>query len=254
MQAFFLKVNSCGISDCRPEWHWDINGFNDYDLWTVFRGKGKLQVGDEILDVEEGVCLLLPPNTPIHGRHEKDKPLFVINVHFDFTQNNTPVFPYLLKKRFIVNLPFFKELLQRLLSAHYKGNESEAHSWLNVILTEFSSSPVTRENATTENSHAYFVGEICKQINENVKNSASLTVFAHKYGYSATYLGRIFHKLTGVTFSQYLSNARINQAKSFLLTSDLSVTEIAEQLGYYDPCHFIRHFQKIVGCSPNSYR
>ena len=48
MQAFFLKVNSCGISDCRPEWHWDINGFNDYDLWTVFRGKGKLQVGDTI--------------------------------------------------------------------------------------------------------------------------------------------------------------------------------------------------------------
>lgn len=254
MHPLCLKINSCGISDCRPEWHWDINGCNDYDLWAVFRGKGKLQIGNELLDVEEGVCLLLPPNLPIHGRHEKENPLFVINVHFDFIKESAPVYPHPLKKRFIVNLPFFKELLQRLLSAHYKGDENEASAWLTVILTEFFSSPVNRENATTENSHTYLVREICKQINENVKSSASLTYFAHKYGYSATYLGKIFHNLTGVTFSQYLANARINQAKSLLLTSDLSVTEIAEQLGYYDPCHFIRQFKSIVGCSPNSYR
>ena len=178
----------------------------------------------------------------------------MINVHFDFIKENTIAYPHPVKKRFIVNLPFFKELFQRLISAHYKGEENEAGAWLNVILSEFFASPATRENATTENSHTYFVWEICKQINENVKDAASLTDFARKYGYSATYLGKIFHRITGVTFSRYLSNARINQAKSLLLTSDLSVAEIAEQLGYYDSCHFIRQFKSTVGCPPNSYR
>ena len=99
-----------------------------------------------------------------------------------------------------------------------------------------------------------YIQNICKQIQENVAESTSLSTFASKLGYSTTYLGKIFHKLTGVSFSQYLLNARINQAKLLLRTSNLSISAIAEQLGYYDTSHFIKQFKQIVGRSPNVYR
>ena len=81
-----------------------------------------------------------------------------------------------------------------------------------------------------------------------------ISYFANKYGYSSTYLGKIFHKITGVSFSNYLLNARINKAKLLLKTTDYTISEIADELGYYDTSHFINQFKKIVGCSPNAYR
>ena len=38
------KINLCGLNDCSPEWHWETDGFGDYDLWAVFRGSGTLEV------------------------------------------------------------------------------------------------------------------------------------------------------------------------------------------------------------------
>ena len=49
------KINWCGIKDCSPEWHWDSNGFHDYDLWAVFRGSGFIEVGGIQYEAKEGM-------------------------------------------------------------------------------------------------------------------------------------------------------------------------------------------------------
>ena len=82
------KINLCGVKDCTPDWHWETNGFNDYDLWAVFRGVGVLEVDGVEYEVKAGTCLLLPPNTKICGRHDPKNPLLTANVHFHFLQND----------------------------------------------------------------------------------------------------------------------------------------------------------------------
>ena len=248
------KINWGGITDCDPTWHWDTNGFHDYDLWAVFRGSGFIEIDGVRYDAKEGMCFLLPPNARIRGRHDPKIPLLTANVHFHFLQNNAPIFPCQLQQRFVRNTTFFRELLDRSLSAFYRDQPQEAAAWLTVVLTEFFASPQMQEINTTANIHTEYIQNICKQIQENIAESTSLATFASKLGYSTTYLGKIFHKLTGVSFSQYLLNARINQAKLLLRTSNLSISAIAEQLGYYDTSHFIKQFKQIVGRSPNVYR
>jgi YesN/AraC family two-component response regulator len=81
-----------------------------------------------------------------------------------------------------------------------------------------------------------------------------LADYSAGYGYSATYFGKLFHRVVGVSFSEYLVNARINQAKILLKTSEMSVSQIAYYLGYCDVSYFTRQFKKIVGCPPNSFR
>ena len=81
-----------------------------------------------------------------------------------------------------------------------------------------------------------------------------LLQFAKKYGYSEAYLGKLFRKTVGVEFSGYVINARINKAKILLRSSDYTVGEIAELLGYCDACFFVKQFTKMTGTTPGRYR
>ncbi len=80
-----LKINSCGVCDCAPEWQWHTMGFSDYDLWAVFRGSGTIRpTSHGEISVHDGTCILLTPNTEYTARHDPEYPLLVITVHFDF--------------------------------------------------------------------------------------------------------------------------------------------------------------------------
>ena len=254
MQKYTLMINSCGISDCNENWQWDSIGLRDYDLWAVFRGKGTLTVGEKCLEIEEGNCVLIPRNKPIVGRHDKGNPLYTMNVHFDVLQNGEMVYPFELEQRFVLNSAFFKELLNRVVFYYYRDKKFEAVNCLSVALQEFFASSLVNENTKTENSHLELVHDICKKINTSLASNSSLSSLAKDCGYSPTYLGKLFHKITGFTFTQYVLNARISQAKSLLKNTDKTITEIAEDLGYYDSCHFIKQFKTVTGYSPKKYR
>lgn len=65
---------------------------------------------------------------------------------------------------------------------------------------------------------------------------------------------RIFKKYTGLSPYEYLINYRINKSKSLLKETNLSVNEIAYEVGFNNINNFIRDFKKLVGVSPLKYR
>lgn len=71
---------------------------------------------------------------------------------------------------------------------------------------------------------------------------------------SPNHLSRIFRRDTGLTPWQYLNQYRVLQAQRLLLASELSVTEVAEQVGFNDPAYFVRVFHKETGRAPLQYR
>ena len=71
---------------------------------------------------------------------------------------------------------------------------------------------------------------------------------------SESYFSRLFKKVEGVTFSQYLQRIRIGEAKKLLRKTDWSVTTIAFDVGFVNLSHFNRIFQKIEHCTPKTYR
>jgi AraC-like DNA-binding protein/ligand-binding sensor protein len=71
---------------------------------------------------------------------------------------------------------------------------------------------------------------------------------------SEGHLSRIFHHATGLTFREYLTQVRIERAKSLLLNSGKSVTEIAYESGFQSLSQFHRVFRKIHGVSPGEMR
>lgn len=71
---------------------------------------------------------------------------------------------------------------------------------------------------------------------------------------SKGHLSRIFHHATGLTFREYLTQVRIERAKSLLIHSGKSVTEIAYESGFQSLSQFHRVFRKVYGSSPGEMR
>lgn len=91
-------------------------------------------------------------------------------------------------------------------------------------------------------------------IDENFMEDISLTKAAQRANLSTSYLSRSFRDFTGLTYSHYIRNTRINYAKKMLSHSDLPVRRIAELCGFQDPFYFDKVFKKSVGISPSNYR
>lgn len=74
------------------------------------------------------------------------------------------------------------------------------------------------------------------------------------FHYHPNYLGELFRKTYGIAIGAYLLRARADRACRYLLETDLSVTDIAHELGFCDASHFIRRFRSRTGVSPGDFR
>ncbi|MFC4100233.1 helix-turn-helix transcriptional regulator [Paenibacillus xanthanilyticus] len=65
---------------------------------------------------------------------------------------------------------------------------------------------------------------------------------------------KMFKKLTGRTFIEYVHVCKVNEAERLLLESDLTMTEIAEQIGCDNPNYFTKLFKQYKGVAPSLLR
>lgn len=98
------------------------------------------------------------------------------------------------------------------------------------------------------------IHEACCIILERATEEVDLPALARQIGYSYSHFRAIFKRQTGMSPHQYQIQIRINRAREFLTSSDQSVTEIAERLGFCSVSYFSRLFKEWVGDSPHRYR
>lgn len=91
-------------------------------------------------------------------------------------------------------------------------------------------------------------------IHEFYKSGITLEEIGVKLNITPEYLGTLFHKEVGVSFSSYIKNYRINKAKELLCGTELKLYQIAEQVGYTDSKYFSKVFKEITGQLPTEYR
>ncbi|MBO9604905.1 MAG: helix-turn-helix domain-containing protein [Paenibacillaceae bacterium] len=82
----------------------------------------------------------------------------------------------------------------------------------------------------------------------------SQQVLAEKLAIHPVWLSRLFKKETGRTFSDYVTDVRMERAKQLLRDSSMRIYEIASLLGYQDLQHFGKVFKKRAGVTPKEYR
>lgn len=91
-------------------------------------------------------------------------------------------------------------------------------------------------------------------IDRNFTKTIMLEDVAGHVHISTYYLSHGFKRFTGITFKEYLTKTRIKKAKKLLLTTDLSIGEIAKRVGYDDPTYFSRVFKNTEGIPPSKFK
>lgn len=85
-------------------------------------------------------------------------------------------------------------------------------------------------------------------------HALSLDDIAAEAGMKRSAFCSYFKRCKGMTFSQFITQYRLNAACELLKQSQKQVSEIACRVGFNDVPHFVRVFTKAVGMSPSKYR
>ncbi|MBY6212153.1 helix-turn-helix domain-containing protein [Microbulbifer agarilyticus] len=91
-------------------------------------------------------------------------------------------------------------------------------------------------------------------LKQHCSDDVKLSEVAKHFDMSVRSFNRRFKLATGQTPLQYLQNVRIDMARELLQSSNLSVNEIAEKVGYQDMGHFTALFKKFLSTTPSEYR
>jgi two-component system, response regulator YesN len=82
----------------------------------------------------------------------------------------------------------------------------------------------------------------------------SLSALARQVGMSKYRLSHRFHEVAGVTFRDYLLSVRLERAKALLAAGHVSITEVAQGVGFSDLPRFDKVFKRYTGLTPSAYR
>lgn len=91
-------------------------------------------------------------------------------------------------------------------------------------------------------------------IEHNFLKDPSLSETAKHIGLSSSHFSRIFKQATGVSYSEYLNYIRVEHGRKLLLTTSLSISEIAQFSGFDNGNYFCNVTKKLLGCSPSEIR
>lgn len=130
-------------------------------------------------------------------------------------------------------------------------NVDEIFTWIEDSIIKFS------------NEFAKFRAEKPKSIIQQIKayitenlgyEDITLNSISEKFYYNPSYLSRLFKEETNKNFIDYINEIKINTAKEYLTSTDMSVSNICEKIGFKDYKHFLALFKKMTGVTPNEYK
>lgn len=97
----------------------------------------------------------------------------------------------------------------------------------------------------------------CLNYIEHIENNDNKTLSEHLSNairLEYNYLSHLFSVVEGITIEQYFIRLRVEKIKELLIYGELSLTEIAYQLGYSSVAHLSGQFKKITGLTPSYFR
>lgn len=93
-----------------------------------------------------------------------------------------------------------------------------------------------------------------KYIDENFRDNIDRSDVAAVTFVTPNYLSKLFKNSLNMNLREYINQLRIEEAKRLLLSTSMSVSEIASYVGYYNISYFSTVFHKLVGVSPFDWR
>ena len=154
----------------------------------------------------------------------------------------------------------FMELLEELYKTYCEkqcGYDMKMNSifyhLLYLLVKEYRLTEV-EDAFVRKNKNLNKLSAITSYMKENYAQELSQEEVARIFGYSSTYLSRMFQKYAGITYKSYLQNIRLEYAVKDLKSGKYNITETALRSGFSGSKAMARAFRKKYGILPSEYR
>ena len=113
---------------------------------------------------------------------------------------------------------------------------------------------VCGESGRPIGQHEWLSERVKEFVDNHLTESYTLEQMANEFQVSVSYLSHSFKRATGHSVMQYMTQRRIGEAQTLLVTTTQPIKQIAQRMGYTDLSYFTRVFTHNVGMSPRKYR
>jgi AraC-like DNA-binding protein len=229
-----------------------------YIIHYVYRGKGFFVQDGRKFDVSYGQCFLITPNTLIEYYPNPDDPWNYAWIELSGAEAKKILAYSTLSYEAPVSradggalIPFFKESGERFCTdtpADRCRNVGYARLILAELIRMNPSSSLTPRNDPIVTKAVNYI--------DNNYHRHDLTVdrVAAEVSINRVSLHRYFSSELGISPKAYISNLRVEKAKSLLSGSKYSIKSIAYSVGFSDSLYFCKAFKKNTGLSPSEFR
>ena len=128
------------------------------------------------------------------------------------------------------------------------------HSYKSVELFKETVLYVTEKMQTLTHQNDDPVKRVMRYVRDNIEKDISVGDLATYVSLSPEHLTRLIKKETGYSLKEYLTFERLNAAKMLLETTSMTVTQVADHVGYSNYNNFSKIFKKYENCTPSEYR
>lgn len=258
--AMILIQNLTGNDRCIPlHWHRSL----EIDL--ILEGRMKVTVDGQESEVYPGdiFCVnseKLHSMTPVESDVIRS---ITVVLAYDFIKLNYPSFD---KKEFNIHTANFpkkelKKLMYQIKEVYEDDSESKILE-LNLLLSQLLLMVIKNAEIVVKSTilkpydgdFDYRVKLAISYLKENYMNEISIATILDKVHLTHAAFSRLFKKETGLSFNAMLINYRLQKAHQDLVSSELSLTDIALKNGFTSLDNFRIHFKNVYQISPSQYR
>lgn len=245
------QIYSIGFSDNPQITRFGPSVRNQYIIHYVLSGKGTFNGNT----VEKGQGFLIVPGMHQEYYPDKKEPwsfLWIISedphMKYFFNCHNANE-----KTGIFLFHNFYKldPIVQRLLSS--SNSFSSSTQLAELFLHIFHACVATEAKPQSSATRLYFEFSV-NYIKTNLHLPISVDDICHAIGITQPYLYRIFKQAAGCSPKQYISACKLTEAKSLLVQTDLSISQIAASVGFENVMDFSKFFSKQTNISPTGYR
>ena len=258
-----------------PSNHYEGEVHDYYELFVCLNGKAKVMSGDKEFLLSVRDFIITPPSTP-HTHNPNNSYLSSVSICFsakglkdelicnrvgsldEVSLNvlNILINEYINNYKFQDNYeePYVKKVEFKNEYAYPQMFKCSLEMMLILITRQFQNDlddnkvNITKDEVESKN-------KIVQYIKEHYKEKIILEDIAKEFNYSVGHLCRKFKLEIGDSIVNYIIKYRISMAMKFLFERpDLSIEEIALEVGFNDVQFFDKTFKKLVGMTPSQYR
>lgn len=149
----------------------------------------------------------------------------------------------------------YVENIHREYLANRTGNELSIKGWFYQIITYLlREEEVEYETAAEDVNGKKHIEKAITYIDKHYREELSVEQMARMCNLSYHYFSKVFKKVMGQSFKQYIDSVRVSEAEKLMITKDISIGEVAFQVGFLDQGSFYRLYKRVRGFTPTEFK